>query len=279
MASNETAPVGLTACRACEAPTAGFGSAQVLGHVAVDYRRCGSCGMVMAIDPHWLEEAYSAAIAKLDIGLLDRCAILSNVTAMVLKAERLRGGTFLDWAGGYGTLTRMMRDRGYDFSHQDLMATNIFADGHEIEDFTGQRFDLVTAFEVLEHLVDPVSELAPVTATTDLFLTSTVLLPDPPPAPEDWWYYTLESGQHITFYTRESLDRLARRLGFDGVVSGTFVHLFHRGPVSPMTRAWLRSPAVAYVTGLGLSLTDRRKSLLDADVSQVKAEAAQRQVR
>ncbi len=279
MAGDDTAHVEDPVCRACEGPTTDFASAQVLGHVDVDYRRCRSCGMVMAVDPHWLEEAYSAAIAKLDIGLLDRCQILSNVTAMVLRAERLRHGTFLDWAGGYGTLTRMMRDRGYNFGHQDLMATNIFAESHGIEDFTGQHFDLVTAFEVLEHLVDPVNELAPVTETTDLFLATTQLVPDPVPAPEDWWYYTLESGQHITFYTRESLERLAHRLGFDGLVTGSFVHLFHRGPVSPLTRAWLRSPAAAYATGLALSLTDRRRSLLDADVAQVKTEAAQRQVR
>ena len=34
----------------------------------------------MAVRPEWLDEAYSDAIAKLDIGLLDRCQILSSVT-------------------------------------------------------------------------------------------------------------------------------------------------------------------------------------------------------
>jgi Methyltransferase domain len=230
--------------------------------------------MVMAIDPHWLAEAYSDAIAKLDIGLLDRCQILSNVTAMMLKAERLRHGTFLDWAGGYGTLTRLMRDRGYDFLHQDPMATNLFAEGHSLDEIEGRRFDLVTAFEVLEHLADPRSELTPVAATTDRLLATTHLVPDPAPLPQDWWYYTLESGQHISFYTRESLEHLAEHLGFDGVVTGSFVHLFHRGPVSPVTRAWLRSPGAAYAAGLVASLPDRRRSLLDADVEQVKARTA-----
>jgi hypothetical protein len=265
-------------CRACDTPCEPFATALVLGHVDATYQRCPSCGLVMAVRPTWLPEAYSDAIAKLDIGLLDRCQILSSVTAMVLKAERLRGGRFLDWAGGYGTLTRMMRDRGYDFVHTDPMATNIFAAGHEVLELprgdgvdAGDRgrYDLVTAFEVLEHLPDPVAALAPVAGVTDLLLTTTHLVPDPAPQPADWWYYTLDSGQHITFYTQESLAVLAERLGFDGVVTGSFVHLFHRGKVSAATRALVRTPQASYALGLVASLADRRHSLLARDLDEI----------
>ncbi len=259
-------------CRACDAACEPFATAQVLGHVEATYERCPSCGLVMAVRPDWLDEAYSDAIAKLDIGLLDRCQILSSVTAMVLRSERLRRGRFLDWAGGYGTLTRMMRDRGYDFVHTDPMATNIFAAGHDVPDLAaddGRRYDLVTAFEVLEHLSDPVAALTPVAGVTDLLLTTTHLVPDPAPQPADWWYYTLDSGQHITFYTRASLEVLAERLGFDGVVTGSFVHLFYRGKVSAATRAFVRTPQASYALGLAASLADRRHSLLARDLDEI----------
>ena len=258
-------------CRACTGPTRPFAKAQVLGHVDVTYHRCDDCGLVMAIDPTWLPEAYSDAIAALDVGLLDRCQILSNVTAMVLRAERLRGGTFLDWAGGYGTLTRMMRDRGFDFHHTDPMATNVFAGGHDVPDLAGRRYDLVTAFEVLEHLVDPAADLAEAAASTDRLLTTTHLAAGPRrPARRTGGTTRWSRASTSPSTRRDSLERLAERLGFDGVVTSSLVHLFHRGRVSPATRALLRSPGAAYATGLLASLADRRHSLLDADVDEVE---------
>ncbi len=256
-------------CRVCHTATEPFDRGQVLGRVEVIYHRCPACGLVMALDPTWLDEAYSSPIAKLDIGLLDRCQILSNVTASVLRAERLRGGRFLDWAGGYGTLTRMMRDRGYDFSHTDPIAANIFAEGHDDPDFSGGRFDLVTAFEVLEHLTDPVDSLRTVADVTDRLLVTTQVLPEPPPRPGEWWYYTPESGQHITFYTHASLQRLARELGFDGAVTSDLVHYFYRGRTRVSTKALVRRPAIAYGVGHLAAVADRRHSLLQSDLTRI----------
>ncbi|MFC7496032.1 MULTISPECIES: class I SAM-dependent methyltransferase [unclassified Nocardioides] len=257
-------------CRACGATPEPFAEGVVLTDVTVTYVRCPSCGMVQAVEPTWLDRAYSSAIARLDVGLLDRCVVLSHVTSALLRTERLRGGTFLDWAGGYGTLTRLMRDRGFAFEHFDPLAENIFAPDHQAPSLEGSRYDLVTGFEVLEHLVDPVASLAPVAATTDRLLMSTRLLPDPAPKPDEWDYYTPETGQHITFFTPEALRALAERLGYDGVVVGDLVHLFHRGPVSRSTQRLVRSVKVAYMAGLAASVPDRRHSLLQRDVDALK---------
>lgn len=266
----------MSPCRACESATVPFAAAVVLGHVDVSFARCGTCGVVMAEEPTWLEEAYTQAIARLDVGLLDRCQILSNITTLVLRAERLRGGRFLDWAGGYGTLTRMMRDRGFDFLHNEIYASNIFADGFEIEDLTGERFDLITAFEVLEHLPDPVTSLTPLAAATDRLLMTTQVLPSPAPQPGAWDYYALESGQHITFYTPTALDHLARRLGFDGVITSSLVHLFYRGEPSWATRALVRRPALSYGMGQVVAMADRRHSLTTRDHDAVRDTLARR---
>ncbi len=38
---------------------------------------------------------------------------------------------FLDYAGGYGVFTRLMRDIGFDFYWHDPYTQNLFANGFE----------------------------------------------------------------------------------------------------------------------------------------------------
>jgi hypothetical protein len=192
---------------------------------------------VFSPEPWWLDEAYSDAISNTDVGLLHRCRTLSSVSATLIRLEGLRHGTFLDWAGGYGTLTRMMRDKGYAFWHEDPYATNLFAKDFEAE--ASMRFDLATAFEVVEHLTDPITALAPLAERTDRIFFTTRLLPDPAPQPSEWWYYALDTGQHVTFHTRRSLEKVGERLGFSLLTNGENYHLFHRTPPRVATRIML----------------------------------------
>ncbi len=224
---------------------------------------------MFAADPVWLERSYEDAITKLDVGLLDRSIMMSNVVVALLRALRLREGPFLDWAGGYGTLTRLLRDRGYDFRHYEPNAKNIFAAGFEAS-VENSSYGLVTAVEVLEHLPDPVSSLSPVSRASDLLLATTQVLPDPAPKPGEWWYYTPETGQHISFFTREALETLARRLGYDGIVIGSFAHLFYRGRVPAAARRVVRYSRAAYLWGGLLSVPDRRRSFTQADMERAK---------
>jgi hypothetical protein len=253
------------ACVVCGSETVEFAVGTVLGDQHVTYRRCTGCGLIAASDPSWLARSYSEAIARLDVGLLGRNLALSNITAAVLRSQRLRRGSFLDWAGGYGTMTRMMRDRGFDFRHSEPMAENLFARGFEGQP-SDRHYDLVTAIEVLEHLQDPVATLAPVAQGSTMMLATTELLPTPAPRPGEWWYYTPETGQHITFYTEATIRALATRLGYPFVATGSFVHLFSRRPIPARTTALVRSPRVAYVLGGVASVFDRRHSLTQADV-------------
>jgi len=257
-------------CPVCGAVTRDWASATVLRDVPVTYERCTSCGLVRARDVTWLDEAYSSAIAGLDIGLLDRCVVLSDVSAAFLHAAKLRQGPFLDWAGGYGILTRLMRDRGFDFHDHDPMAANVLAGQYRVDDLGSRRFQAVTAFEVLEHLEDPVAQLTDVAARTDVLLVTTQVLPEPTPLPADWAYYALESGQHVTFYTKDSIRTLARRLGFSSSVSGSLVHVMYRGRLPWRARRLVQLHQAAYLVGLARSIGDRRRSLLLDDVDDYR---------
>ncbi|UDY23621.1 class I SAM-dependent methyltransferase [Nocardioides sp. Kera G14] len=242
-------------CPVCSAPTEPFDTNTILGHRA-EYSRCRVCGLVTIHDTPWLEEAYSSAIHSWDSGLLRRAQTNSRVVSAAIRFEGIRSGPFLDWAGGYGVFAQLLRDRGYDCYQHDDYATPVFASAYP--DDGVRSYQLITAFEVLEHLADPVSALAELAARTDRMLFTTELLPDPAPRADAWWYYLPGVGQHITFHTEESLRRVAEQLGYRLTSNGANWHFFHRGPASLGMRTLL-SPA-----GIGSArrLRELRRELL-----------------
>lgn len=219
-----------------------FDTALVLQTHPAEYFRCPACGMVATLETPWLEEAYSTAIHNSDTGLLRRARRFSMMTSAVIRFEGLRKGRFLDWAGGYGVFTQMMRDRGLDYWQHDDYATALFAT--EFEDSGTDHYDLITAFEVVEHLANPREELAPVVARTDRLLFTTELLPNPAPPVAEWWYYMPTVGQHISFHTVDSLRLLGEHLGFQLTSNGKGWHLFHRDPIDLRTRALLSEATI-----------------------------------
>lgn len=200
-------------------------NALVLGRHTVRYHYCESSGFLRTEPPYWLADAYTSAIASTDTGLVQRN--LSNALALETLIERLglAGGRILDVAGGYGLLTRLLRDRGFDAYSTDAYCENLFAMHHQPP--TNFRADLLLAFEVLEHVEDGLAFLK------DLFLRygcrtlvfSTTTFEGVVPTPE-WWYYAFETGQHISFYQPRTLQMLANRLGVRYLRLRSGLHLF-----------------------------------------------------
>lgn len=209
-------------------------SAQVLGKYLAQYEVCASCGFLRAHEPHWLEEAYSSAIAVADTGLVMRNTSLSCKLAGVLYwilGERGKG-IYLDIAGGYGILVRMMRDLGFDFYWLDEYCENILAPGFEYSQSLG-KCHAVTAMEVLEHVTDPaafIEETLDISGAQTLVFT-TELYEGSPPQPGAWWYYSFATGQHVGFYQRRTLQTLGARLGLR-FASANGLHIFSKKPIN-----------------------------------------------
>ncbi|MBA2271173.1 MAG: class I SAM-dependent methyltransferase [Chthoniobacterales bacterium] len=191
-------------------------------------------------------------------------------------------GRFLDYAAGYGLFVRLMRDIGYDFHWADKYCQNLFARGFEEPLPLTDRFAAVTAFEVFEHLPDPMGEFAEILKATDCLILSTSLLPAPAPPLEHWPYYGLEHGQHISFYTLESLKSVGQQFGFQCISDGEAFHVLMRRPITPRLlkridnvwwQRWIsRTRQRASLTGSDNTEIVRRLSVLGAgDGATLKA--------
>lgn len=205
-------------------------SKTILEKYDVSYFRCSQCGFLHTEKAYWLKEAYSEAISSLDVGLVHRNLHFRPIVQRFLNKVFKQGGRFLDYAGGYGLFTRLMRDTGFNFYRQDRYCRNIFAADFDADDLPQeqQKFSLITAFEVFEHFTDPKTEMTKMLHFGDMIFFSTELIPDDTASLSGWWYLSPESGQHISFYTERSLRELGAFFGLQFFSNGIDTHLFTR---------------------------------------------------
>ncbi len=220
-------------CLICSSHTSLLAKAVVRSKYDAQLLYCMVCGFVFFNEPHWLTEAYAEPINRSDTGYVTRNLGARDKVFALIGANKLDpDAVFLDYAGGYGMFVRLMRDSGYDFRWYDKYCTNLFSRGFEARVPLSPEYEAVTAFEVFEHLENPSEELEKMAELSPVIIFSTTLLPDPIPDPREWWYYGLEHGQHISFYSLESLEFLAGRFGYSLTTNGTDLHVFSRKPIS-----------------------------------------------
>lgn len=216
-------------CRICASPVVHFAKATVLKKYEVQYFKCERCGFVQTEQPYWLEEAYSDAIVDIDIGPVNRGIQGAEKAKALIVCFFKAHEKFVDYGAGYGIFVRMMRDLGLNFYYYDKHCENIFAKGFEVTE--SEHYELLTAFEVFEHLENPVEELQKMLAYSRNIFFTTELMPSSYPKPTEWWYYALDYGQHISIYTHESLRILAEHVGLNFYSNG-FFHLITEKKIS-----------------------------------------------
>lgn len=196
--------------------------------VAVDYYLCDDCGFCFAPElGSWAFDdfekyIYNDGYAAVDPDYkferpLTNAALLDNHFGA--SKERIR---HLDYGGGSGLLSKALRERAWPSSTYDP-----FVDRELRVDELG-KFDLVTAFEVFEHVPDSadlIDTLAKLCKPDGLILFTTLLSDGNIGRAQklDWWYAAPRNG-HISLFSQKSLQLLMARRDLQCV---SFSNNFH----------------------------------------------------
>ena len=220
-------------CKVCVSNSNFFAKENIMPQkFEAQYYLCSNCEYLFIDNPHWLPISYSEAITDSDIGLVNRNSRLSVITFAIIRLFFKEEKQFLDYAGGYGLLVRMMRNLGLNFYWEDKHAKNLFAKTFSTAENNIKNYGLITAFEVFEHLENPVEELESLFKLSSNILISTELLPENKPKPKEWHYYALEHGQHIGFFSKKTMEYLANKYGLNYYTNGSDIHLFTKKRLS-----------------------------------------------
>jgi hypothetical protein len=125
-----------------------------------------------------------------------------------------------------------MRDRGLRFHWHDPFCKNLFAPYCEASLASFAPYSAVSAVEVFEHAIDPLSLLRELRTFSNHIVFTTRLLPSAQP-PDSWWYFCLDHGQHVSFYSPEALSRLGALCGLKYQYLGSSWHKYSIEPYHP----------------------------------------------
>lgn len=202
------------------------GQHEILRQYKINYFYCNRCGFMQTETPYWLDEAYANSINLTDTGYVTRNVFLSKKILLLFLMLFDKQAVFLDYAGGYGILTRLMRDYGLDFYWSDLYTKNIFAQGFAYDEIKSKDIAAITCLECFEHFVSPREELEKILCISRNIFFSTRLLPAGKIPDGSWEYYGFDHGQHVAFYSLKTFRYLAAKYKLNYYTNGADLHLF-----------------------------------------------------
>lgn len=191
------------ACKLCGGETVFKFTKRLLKKFDASYWQCESCGSLQVADTAHLAEAYASQNWALDTGLVARNLLIAGQLPYLFDGLVGKSDLIVDYGGGTGLLTRLLRDMGYNAVAYDKFGKPLFVDAFHISSMDGVKCKVLLASEVLEHFDHPKEEIAVMLGATDLLVFTTDLYQG---QGEDWHYLAPFTGQHVFFWSKKALE-------------------------------------------------------------------------
>ncbi len=231
--------------RCCEIPG---GTRLPLSGIPVYYRRCETCSFLFtdAFDG-WSEAEFKTHIYNAGYLAVDPEYTEQRPRNNAGMVEQLFGAhkaemRVLDYGGGNDVLCSALRGAGYPIA---VTYDPFVADFARRPEGT---FDLVTCFETLEHMPDPMAGITAILASVaepGLVLFSTLLQPqDFDKLGLNWWYVGPRNG-HVSMFSRNALVLAWQHHGYQTASFNDNLHIaFRTLPVFAKHRLKVAPPAL-----------------------------------
>ena len=198
--------------------------------ISIEYMLCDHCGFCFAPEmAKWPLEEFKEKIYNDDYAHVDPdyLSIRPLANAQMIQSGLPAARTavrHLDYGGGNGLMAQTLKAKGWNSSSYDPFVDR----DTRIADMG--KFDLITAFEVFEHVPDVqglMKQLQTLLAPSGMILFSTLCTDGNirKDSKLTWWYASPRNG-HISLFSRNSLAVLGRQYGFNFGSHNTNLHFF-----------------------------------------------------
>ncbi len=181
--------------------------------VAVPYHRCDDCGFLFTpFFDAWSHDDFARLIYNDDYIKLDPEYLsdrpVQNADLMARKLAGFEAARILDYGAGAGAFAERMAALGF----RDVTSYDPFS----IPTRPTGRFDIVTCFEVIEHIPSPLAALIDIQSLLHdhgcIVLSEVIQPPDIDRVRGNWWYIAPRNG-HVSTFSDRTLAAMADRHG------------------------------------------------------------------
>ncbi len=198
-----------TKCRICKSPCVKKWDMKVRDRFKGPLHQCKKCDSLQFGGLDWLKDAYYGDYSiRFDEGRMLRNMVVYKLVRRLTKSFfNEKDITLLDYGSGEGVLCDLLKR-----SRTNYIVGNYDPQVKRFSELPRGKFDIVMCIEVLEHLEDVYKFYKDIKRALDedsIFVCSTDLY-QPGKHDKMWPYLSTEIGQHITFWTKKSIQYLKR---------------------------------------------------------------------